>query len=114
MAVRWGNLSLITEALFQNYTDTLKGAETITPTIGWGILLLSQRPDIQKKALDAIQEAGTVDTDPFSTKEEVSYLMAFTKEVLRYYTPLRLALPKATSGEAIWEGHVSPRILWCE
>ena len=93
----------------------MAGAETTTPTIGWGILLLSQRPDLQQKAFNAIQ-AGKIneytneeDPDPFAGKNGIPYIIAFTKEVLRYYTPLRLALPKATSGEAVWEGNVIPK-----
>ncbi|TVY59463.1 3-hydroxyphenylacetate 6-hydroxylase [Lachnellula cervina] len=100
--------NLTEEELLSISLSMMAGAETTTPTIGWGILLLSQRPDLQKKAYQAIKDSGITEHDPFSPTE-VPYLKAFTKEVLRYYTPLRLALPKATSGNAVWEGHVIPK-----
>jgi 3-hydroxyphenylacetate 6-hydroxylase len=73
------------------------------------MLLLSQRPDLQKTAFEAIVESSALSEDPLALEGEVPYLMAFTKEVLRYYTPLRLAMPKATTDVVEWQGVKIPK-----
>jgi 3-hydroxyphenylacetate 6-hydroxylase len=73
------------------------------------MLLLSQRPDIQKIAFDAITESGALNGDLLALEGEVPFIMAFTKEVLRYYTPLRLAMPKATTDNVKWQGATIPK-----
>ncbi|KAE9365832.1 putative daf-9 isoform A [Stipitochalara longipes BDJ] len=87
----------------------MAGSETNTPTIGFAMLLLSQRPDLQKQAFDAITESGAFGEDALALDGEVPYIMAFTKEVLRYYTPLRLAMPKATTDVVEWQGTKIPK-----
>lgn len=91
--------------LLRNY----QGSETNTPTIGWAMLLLAKRPDLQQTAFNAIVESGSLARNPIGLEGEVPYIMAFTKEVLRYFAPLRLALPKATSGDAEWQGSKIPK-----
>ncbi|KAG0652783.1 3-hydroxyphenylacetate 6-hydroxylase [Hyphodiscus hymeniophilus] len=87
-----------------------QGAETTTPTIGWGILLLAHRPTLQAQAYSSILASGIDPTQPLAPgSPQAHYMMAFTKEILRYYTPLRLALPKATSAPAVWEGTLIPK-----
>jgi cytochrome P450 len=73
------------------------------------MLLLSQRPDLQKTAFEAITTSGALSTDTLALEGEVPYIMAFTKEVLRYYTPLRLAMPKATKDVVEWQGAKIPK-----
>jgi 3-hydroxyphenylacetate 6-hydroxylase len=73
------------------------------------MLLLSQRPDIQKIAFDAITDSGALNGDPLALEGEVPFIMAFTKEVLRYYTPLRLAMPKATTDSVKWQRATIPK-----
>jgi 3-hydroxyphenylacetate 6-hydroxylase len=73
------------------------------------MLLLSQRPDIQKIAFDAITDSGALNVDPLALEGEVPFIMAFTKEVLRYYTPLRLAMPKATTDSVKWQRATIPK-----
>jgi 3-hydroxyphenylacetate 6-hydroxylase len=87
----------------------VKGSETNTPTVGWAMLLLSQRPDLQKIGFDAITESGALSGGPLALEGEVPYIMAFTKEVLRYYTPLRLAMPKAITDVIEWQGAKIPK-----
>ncbi len=88
---------------------TYEGSETNTPTIGWAMLLLAKRPDLQRTAFDAISKSGALAGNALGLEGEVAYIMAFTKEVLRYFAPLRLALPKATSGYADWQGSKIPK-----
>lgn len=87
----------------------LQGSETNTPTIGWAMFFLAQRPDIQKIAYDAITGSGALDGGALELEGEVPYIMGFTKEVLRFYTPLRLAMPKATTEDVEWEGAKIPK-----
>jgi len=72
------------------------------------MLLLSRIPSIQETAYKAIQGAAGKDFYPF-LDTEVDYVMAFTKEVLRYFTVLRLALPKAAYTDAVWNGYKIPK-----
>lgn len=89
----------------------MAGADTSQPTVGWAILLLSQRPDIQQKAFDAIIQAdpGLLNASDVSSSK-VPYLDAFTKEIGRCYTALKLGLPRATHDvyEAEWNGATIP------
>lgn len=65
-------------------------------------------PSIQETAYKAIQTVVGEDVDPF-LDAEISYVMAFTKELLRYYTVLRLALPKEAYRDAVWNGYKIPK-----
>ncbi|CAI6088004.1 unnamed protein product [Clonostachys chloroleuca] len=89
----------------------MAGADTSQPTVGWALLLLSQRQDLQQKAYDAIVEtdASILSAADVSTFK-VEYVDAFTKEVGRYYTALKLGLPRATHDEleANWNGATIP------
>ncbi len=84
-----------------------KGSETNTPTIQWAMMFLSQMPSFQEKAYQAIVDAHGEDFDPL-LDGEVDYVMGFTKEILRFYTPLRESLPRATWTEVLWEGSRIP------
>jgi 3-hydroxyphenylacetate 6-hydroxylase len=72
------------------------------------LLLLSRIPSIQEAAYKAIQEVSGEDFTPL-IDSDVDYVIAFTKEVLRYFTVLRLALPKAAYTDAVWNGHKIPK-----
>ncbi|KAF4996944.1 hypothetical protein FDECE_12267 [Fusarium decemcellulare] len=89
----------------------MAGADTSQPTVAWAVLVLSQRQDIQQKAFEAIVQAdssllGEADVSYF----KVEYVDAFTKEVGRFYTALKLGLPRATSDDvgATWNGATIP------
>jgi 3-hydroxyphenylacetate 6-hydroxylase len=89
----------------------MAGADTSQPTVAWAILLLSQRQDIQRKAFEAIvkTDSGLLEAADVSSSK-VEYIDAFTKEVGRCYTALKLGLPRAThdSYEANWQGATIP------
>uniref|UniRef100_A0A8H7N1A1 3-hydroxyphenylacetate 6-hydroxylase n=1 Tax=Bionectria ochroleuca TaxID=29856 RepID=A0A8H7N1A1_BIOOC len=89
----------------------MAGADTSQPTVGWALMLLSQRQDLQQKAYDAIVEtdASILSAADVSTFK-VEYVDAFTKEVGRYFTALKLGLPRATHDEleANWNGATIP------
>ncbi|KAF7559927.1 hypothetical protein G7046_g4222 [Stylonectria norvegica] len=91
------------EELISVSLSMMAGADSNQPTLAWAILLLAHRPDIQQKAYDAIKEAGVLELPSnkyASTK--VEYVDAVTKEISRYFSVLKLALPKATYTEATW------------
>lgn len=93
----------------EQLTSNIQGAESNQPTLAWAILLLAHRQDIQEKAYRAIEDAGILNTasDEFPTTD-VDYVNALTKEIGRFYTVLKLALPKATASQATWGDAVIP------
>ncbi|KAK5115402.1 hypothetical protein LTR85_009862 [Meristemomyces frigidus] len=68
----------------------MAGAHSNQATLTWAILLLAHRQDIQAKAY------------------RVVHIDALTKELSRYFVVLKLALPKATYTDVIWEGATIP------
>ncbi|OAA69281.1 Cytochrome P450 [Akanthomyces lecanii RCEF 1005] len=88
------------------------GLATESNTIYWGLILLATRPDIQQTALDHIQRAypdveqafeGTVrDT------EDIPYISALVREILRFYTPSRLALPRLAVQSIAYKDKIIP------
>ncbi|KAF2180079.1 cytochrome P450 phenylacetate hydroxylase-like protein [Zopfia rhizophila CBS 207.26] len=86
------------------------GLDTITTLVQWSVALLAQRPDIQKKAIEAIREYYT-DEEPLCDAyddQKCEYIAALVRECLRYYCVLRLALPRATVKDIIYEGKLIP------
>ncbi|TEA14143.1 3-hydroxyphenylacetate 6-hydroxylase [Colletotrichum sidae] len=74
------------------------GLDTITTQVAWFVALLAQRPDIQEKAVAAIREFYS-EQQPLCDAEDdqqCRYIVALVRESLRYYTVLRLALPRAS------------------
>jgi 3-hydroxyphenylacetate 6-hydroxylase len=93
----------------------MAGADTSQPTVGWAILLLSRRQDIQRKAYEAIVAAdkGILRAADVSYSK-IDYIDAFTKEIGRYYTSLKLGLPRATHDQyaANWQdASIPPKTL---
>lgn len=86
------------------------GLDTITTLVQWTIALLAQRPDIQAKAVEAIREYYAEDQPLCDADEDqkCSYVVALVRESLRYYAVLRLALPRATVKDVVYEGNVIP------
>lgn len=83
--------------------DIFQGADSNQPTMAWAILLLAHRQDIQEKAYSAIREARVLDLPSNAyASTKVEYIEALTKEINRYFSVLRTALPKATYTEARW------------
>ncbi|KAJ0346840.1 hypothetical protein COL154_005621 [Colletotrichum chrysophilum] len=74
------------------------GLDTVTTQVAWFVAMLSQRPDIQEKAVAAIREFYS-EKQPMCDSEDdqqCRYIVALVRESLRYYTVLRLALPRAS------------------
>ncbi|KAI9928499.1 hypothetical protein ASPWEDRAFT_103177 [Aspergillus wentii DTO 134E9] len=87
------------------------GLDTVTTLVAWSICLLSRRPDIQNKAARAIQEIygkGQPMCDA-GDDQKCAYVAALVKECLRFYTVLRLALPRTSIRDISYNGIVIPK-----
>lgn len=87
------------------------GLDTITTLVAWSVALLAQRPDIQQKAIIEIRKMYPEKTHMLCDVEDdmkCEYVMALVKECLRYYTVLRLALPRATVKDIVYKGKLIP------
>jgi 3-hydroxyphenylacetate 6-hydroxylase len=86
------------------------GLDTITTLVQWSVALLAQRPDIQTKAVQEIRKLYT-EEEPLCDAyddQKCGYIVALVRECLRYYCVLRLALPRATVKDIVYEGRIIP------
>ncbi|EME78794.1 uncharacterized protein MYCFIDRAFT_83850 [Pseudocercospora fijiensis CIRAD86] len=84
------------------------GLDTITTLLQWSIALLSQRPDIQTKAITEIRNLHPTLLCDENDDMKCEYIVALVKECLRYYTVLRLALPRSTVRDVTFENKLIP------
>ncbi|KAI2767604.1 hypothetical protein DTO012A8_7155 [Penicillium roqueforti] len=87
------------------------GLDTVTTLVAWSLGLLAQRPDIQDRAARAIQEMYGED-DPMCSSDDdqkCMYIAALVKECLRYFTVLRLALPRTSIKDITYKGITIPK-----
>ncbi|KAF3392685.1 3-hydroxyphenylacetate 6-hydroxylase [Penicillium rolfsii] len=87
------------------------GLDTVTTLVAWSIGFLSTRPDVQDKAAKAIQEMYG-ENEPMCSAEDdqkCAYVAALVRECLRYFTVLRLALPRTSIRDITYEGVVIPK-----
>ncbi|KAJ5714275.1 uncharacterized protein N7483_011456 [Penicillium malachiteum] len=84
------------------------GLDTVTTLVAWSIGLLSQRPDVQDKAAKAIAEMYGQDEPMCSSDDDqkCAYVAALVRECLRYFTVLRLALPRTSIRDITYQGIV--------
>jgi 3-hydroxyphenylacetate 6-hydroxylase len=79
-------------------------------TLAWTIGLLAWRLDIQETAYHAIQEAyGDKIWGSPHEENKVPYITALAKEVLRYFTVLRLSLPRTAYRGISYKNMVIPK-----
>ncbi|KAE8828717.1 hypothetical protein PTNB73_06153 [Pyrenophora teres f. teres] len=86
------------------------GLDTITTLVQWSIALLAQKPEMQDKAIKEIRKFYS-EEEPLADAyddQQCSYIVALVRECLRYYTVLRLALPRSTVRDITYEGKVIP------
>ena len=87
------------------------GLDTITTQVAWFCALLVNRPDIQDKAAEEIRKFYG-DDKPLCDSEDdqqCAYIVALVRESLRYYTVLRLALPKCSIRDVVYNGVTIPK-----
>ncbi|KAF9887427.1 hypothetical protein FE257_010144 [Aspergillus nanangensis] len=87
------------------------GLDTVTTLVAWSIALLSKRPDIQDKAAKAIEELYSQGQPMCDANDDqkCAYVTALVRECLRYYTVLRLALPRTSIRDITYRGSVIPK-----
>ncbi|OAP62709.1 hypothetical protein AYL99_01936 [Fonsecaea erecta] len=86
------------------------GLDTLTTLVAWSMALLAQRPEIQQKALEEIRKVYPQDQilcDAYDD-QSIPYIVALVRELLRYYTVLRLSLPRGTVKDVVYNGHTIP------
>lgn len=87
------------------------GLDTITTQVAWFVAMLAQRQDIQEKAVAAIREFYD-EKQPMCDAEDdqqCKYIVALVRESLRYYTVLRLALPRASVRDVPYGQTIIPK-----
>lgn len=86
------------------------GLDTLTTLVAWSMPLLAQRPEIQAKALQeirAVYPQSQILCDA-NDDQSIPYICALVRELLRYYTVLRLSLPRGTVKDVVYNGHTIP------
>jgi phenylacetate 2-hydroxylase len=83
------------------------GLDTLGNTMIWTVGFLAQHPQIWEKAYAEVNKVfdGAV---PDCDTESVEYITAIYREALRYFSVLKLSLPRATIGESEYKGVVIP------
>ncbi|KAJ5115932.1 cytochrome P450 [Penicillium angulare] len=86
------------------------GFETASAVMSWGICLLAMRGDIQERAFYEIRKVygeKEVLCDAYDDQKS-KYIVGLVREFLRYFTVLRLSLPRSTNKEFLYEGKKVP------
>ena len=99
------DLTTVSVSIIQGGTDTVAG------TVNWGVAFVGQRPDIQQRALDDIRlHYGEEDVLPSAYDDpKCTYVSAMVREFLRYFTVLRLSLPRCTIEDVTYNGIWIPK-----
>lgn len=87
------------------------GLDTITTQVAWFVALLSQHPEIQDKAVEEIRKHYG-DDQPIcdaNDDQKCAYIVALVREALRYYTVVRLSLPRASIKDLPFKGTAIPK-----
>lgn len=94
------DLTTISISIIQGGTDTVAG------TVNWAIAFLGQRPDIQERALADIRQHYSESEILCDAEDDqkCTYIGAMVREFLRYFTVLRLSLPRATIQDITYQG----------
>ena len=79
------------------------GLDTLANTFIWSVGFLAKRPEIQERAYKAMYDVYQGEI-PDSNEEKVDYITALHKECSRYFSVLKLALPRATLGDSTYRG----------
>ncbi|CAG8391962.1 unnamed protein product [Penicillium salamii] len=87
------------------------GLDTVTTLVAWSLGLLAQRPDIQDRAAKAIQDMYGQDEPMCSVDDDqrCAYVAALVRECLRFFTVLRLALPRTSIKDITYNGIIIPK-----
>ncbi|KND87224.1 3-hydroxyphenylacetate 6-hydroxylase [Tolypocladium ophioglossoides CBS 100239] len=87
------------------------GLDTITTQVAWFLAFLSQNPQIQEKAVSEIRmfyDESQPMCDPLDDFK-CEYVAALVRESLRYFTVLRLTLPRSSTKSIMYGGLAIPK-----
>ncbi|RSL54821.1 3-hydroxyphenylacetate 6-hydroxylase [Fusarium duplospermum] len=87
------------------------GLDTITTQVAWSIAYFAQHPEIQEKAKTEIEKFYATN-QPMCDEDDdqkCQYIVALVRECLRYFTVLRLALPRASIKDVVYNGVTIPK-----
>ncbi|KAJ4182815.1 hypothetical protein NW759_017109 [Fusarium solani] len=87
------------------------GLDTITTQMAWSIAYFAQHPEIQEKAKAEIEKFYATN-QPMCNEDDdqkCQYIVALVRECLRYFTVLRLALPRASIKDVVYNGVTIPK-----
>nr|CAB3235674.1 vitamin D 25-hydroxylase-like [Phallusia mammillata] len=88
----------------------LGGLETLFSTLTWSLLILANRPEVQKKLQNEIDEImGREGRPTLRHKEEMHFTLAFMQEVLRYRTLLPFGVARMTIKDTKLMGYDIPK-----
>lgn len=87
------------------------GLDTVTTQLAWFVAILADRPDVQEKALSEIrqfygEEQPLCDA---GDDQKCPYMVALVKESVRYFSVLRLNLPRTGTKDIVYNGTVIPK-----
>lgn len=86
------------------------GLDTMVNTVAWSVGILTRRPDVQETAYKAIREVhGDEGWAGIEKENAVPYVAALVKECLRYFSVLRLSLPRNTWRDIEYQGIRIPK-----
>lgn len=86
------------------------GADTSVSTMTSFFLAMSVYPEVQKKAQEEINRVvGSSRLPSFSERENLPYVDAIVKEILRWLPVAPLGIPHAADEEGIFEGYRIPK-----
>ncbi|KAH8890100.1 cytochrome P450 [Thozetella sp. PMI_491] len=87
------------------------GLDTVTTQVAWFVALLAQHPEIQEKAVSEIRKFFQANEPMCDVNDDqkCQYVVALVRESLRYYTVLRLALPRASVKDVSYKGMHIPK-----
>jgi 3-hydroxyphenylacetate 6-hydroxylase len=97
------------ELMSINMSMVSGGIDTLANTLIWTIGTLARRPDVQEKTYQAIREVYEADNWGDVQEEKVRYLSALVKESLRFFSVLRLSLPRNSIRDIEYKGMFIPQ-----
>nr|XP_039247427.1 cytochrome P450 2C42-like isoform X1 [Styela clava] len=105
------NSELTEEALINTVTGLFQaGNESTTATLRWGILLLSNNPEIQKKVHNEIDEIiGNKKAAKYNERSMMPYTEATMHEILRFANVAHIGLPRDAVEDFYIRGYKIPK-----
>lgn len=86
------------------------GADTTVSSITSFYLAMALNPLVQKKAQEEIDRViGTERLPTFADRDQLPYVDAIVKEVLRWHPSAPMGVPHAVTDDDVYEGHFIPR-----